>query len=121
MLPGIPTHLVKLGAEYKATDKWTVGAIMVAASSQYLFGDEANLTQPLPGYVRLDLNTQYQVTPRIQLFALLQNALDQRYYTYGTFSPTSSVPVIQAPNASNPRSYVIAAPIGAFGGVRVTF
>ncbi len=121
VLPGIPTHLVKVGAEYKATEQWTVGAILVGASSQYLFGDEANLTPKLPGYVRLDLNTQYQVTPHIQVFALLLNALDQRYYTYGTFSPTTSVPIVQAPNASNPRSYVLAAPVGAFGGVKVTF
>jgi hypothetical protein len=27
----------------------------------------------------------------------------------------------QAPNATNPRSYSIAAPIGGFGGVRVMF
>ena len=93
----------------------------MGASSQYLFGDEANLTPKLPGYVRLDLNTQYQVTPHIQVFALLQNALDQRYYTYGTFSPTTSVPIVQAPNATQPAQLRIAAPIGAFGGVKMTF
>ncbi len=120
-LPGIPPQQVKLGVQYKATDKWTVGAIGVFNSGRYLFGDEANLTPKLPAYFRLDLNTSYQVTKNIQVFALLQNAFDAKYYVYGTFSPTTSVPIVQVPDASNPRSYNIAAPIAAYGGVKVTF
>ena len=110
-LPGIPAHLLKAGASYKATEKWTIGATAVAASGQYLFGDEANLTKKLPAYVRLDLTTSYQLLEHLQLFALLQNALDARYYTYGTFSPTIGIT----------RSANIAAPIGAFGGMKVNF
>lgn len=120
-LPGVPANLVKLGVQYKATDAWTVGASAVAATSQYLFGDEANLTKPLPGYFVLNLNTSYQVTRNIQLFGLVQNVTDSRYYLYGTFAPTSSVTFLQAPGTSNPRSYNIAAPIAGFGGLRVTF
>ena len=60
------------------------------------------------------------MTPHIQIFGLLQNVTDQKYYTYGTFSPTSSVFLAQAPNATNPRSYSPAAPIGGFVGLRVT-
>jgi iron complex outermembrane recepter protein len=120
-LPGIPAHQVKLGVYYKATDKWTVGATAIAASSAYLFGDEANLTRPLPGYFTLNLSTSYQVTEHVQLFAWAENITNARYYTFGTFSPTSSVFVAQAPGATNPRSYSPAAPVGGFGGVRVTF
>ena len=81
-----------------------------------MFGDEANLTKQLLGYFVLNLNTSYQVTRNIQLFGLVQNVLDTRYYVYGTFSPTSSITFLQAPGTSNPRSYNIAAPIGGFGG-----
>ena len=49
-LPGIPANQVKLGVYYKVTDKWTVGATAIGASTAFLFGDEANLTPPLPGY-----------------------------------------------------------------------
>ncbi len=119
-LPGIPANLVKLGVQYKITDAWTVGGTAVAQSGTYLFGDEANLNPKLPAYAVLNLNTSYQVTPHIQIFGLLQNVTDQKYYTYGTFSPTSSVFLAQAPNASNPRSYSPAAPIGGFLGLRVT-
>jgi hypothetical protein len=57
----------------------------------------------------------------VQLFALVQNVLNATYYTYGTFSPTTSVPIVQVPNATNTRSYNVAAPIGAFGGVKLVF
>ena len=120
-LPGIPAHQLKLGVNYKVTDKWTIGATAVAASSSYLFGDEANLTPPLPGYVTMNISTSYQLTEHIQLFAWAQNITNARYYTFGTFSPTSSVFLAQAPGATNPRSYSPAAPIGGFGGVRLSF
>ncbi len=120
-LPGIPANQVKLGFNYKVTDKWNVGAIAIAASGAYLFGDEANLTPALPGYFTMNLTTSYQLTDHIQLFAWAQNITNARYYTFGTFSPTSSVFLAQAPGATNTRSYSPAAPIGGFGGVRVSF
>jgi iron complex outermembrane recepter protein len=120
-LPGVPANLVKFGVQYKATPAWAVGATAVAASGQYLFGDEANLTKQMPGYFVLNLNTSYQITQNVQVFGLVQNVLDQRYYVYGTFSPTSNITFLQAPGTTNTRSYNIAAPIGGFGGVRVTF
>jgi outer membrane receptor protein involved in Fe transport len=120
-LPGVPTHLLKLGVQYKVTDKWTVGVTGVAASSQYLFGDEGNLTKPLPGYFVVNFSTSYQLTPNIQVYGLVQNVTDEKYYVYGTFAPTSSITFQQAPGTSNPRSYNIAAPIAGFAGVKVTF
>ncbi len=120
-MPSIPVNQVKLGVYYKATDKWTVGATAIGASTAFLFGDEANLTPPLPGYFTVNLSTSYQLTDHIQLFAWAQNITNARYYTFGTFSPTSSVFLAQAPGATNPRSLSPAAPIGGFGGVRVTF
>jgi iron complex outermembrane receptor protein len=120
-LPGIPANLLKLGVEYKATDAWTVGGTGLAASGQYLFGDEANLTPKTPPYFVLNLHTTYQVAPNLQLFALIENAFNARYYTFGTFSPTASVFIAQAPGAANPRSYSPAAPIAGTVGVRLTF
>jgi iron complex outermembrane recepter protein len=120
-LPGIPAHQGKLGLTYHVTDQWTVGAVAIAQSGTFLFGDEANQTPQLPGFVTLNLSTSYRLTPHIQLFGSVENATATKYYTHGTFSPTSSVFLAQAPNASNPRAYTPAAPIGGFGGVRITF
>ena len=120
-LPGIPSNLWKLGFDYKVTDAWAVGGTGVAASGQFLFGDEANLTAKTPAYFALNLHTSYQLTPNLQLFGLIENAFNTAYYTFGTFSPTSSVFIAQAPGAANPRSYSPAAPIAGFVGLRVTF
>ena len=120
-LPGVPAHQGKLGLTYHVTDQWTIGGVLIAQSGQYLFGDEANLTPQLPAFVTLNLSTSYQLTPHIQFFASVENVTDTRYDTYGTFSPTTAVYLAQAPNATNPRAYSPAAPIGGFGGVRITF
>jgi iron complex outermembrane recepter protein len=120
-LPGIPANQLKLGVDYKITDAWTVGGTGIYAAGQYLFGDEANLTLQTPPYFVVNLHTSYQVAKNFQLFALLQNAFNVTYYTYGTFSPTSSIPIVQAPGATNPRSYSLAAPIAVTVGLRATF
>jgi iron complex outermembrane receptor protein len=120
-LPGVPTTRLKFGAETNITDAWMIGFNGLYQSGQFLFGDDSNQTSRLDGFVTLDMTTSYQITPHIQLFGRVENLTDARYYTYGTFSPTSSVFLAQAPNATNPRSYSPAAPIGGFGGVKVTF
>ena len=120
-LPGIPHHQLKIGASYKVTDKWVVGVVGIAESQTFLVGDEANLTAPLPAFFTLNLNTSYQITPHVQLFGLVSNVTNAKYYTFGTFSPTSSVFLAQAPTATNPRAYSPAAPVGGFAGVKVTF
>jgi iron complex outermembrane recepter protein len=120
-LPGIPVNQLKLGVDYKLTDAWTVGGTAIYAAGQFLFGDEANLTPQIPPYLVLNLHSSYQVTKNFQVFALIENVSNATYYTFGTLSPTSSVPIVQAPGASNPRSYSPAAPIAATIGIRATF
>ena len=85
----------------------------IFASSAFQFDDEANLNPLLAPYFTLNDN--------VQLFAWAQNITTAHYDTFGTFSPTSSVFSARAPGATNPRSLSPAAPIGGFGGVRVTF
>jgi outer membrane receptor protein involved in Fe transport len=118
-LPGIPQNLVKFGASYKVMPKWTVGFNAYAQTSSFLFGDESNQEKPLPGYFVLNLTTNYQLTPKLELFGEIDNVTDTTYYNYGTFSPLGSVYVAQYPNYDNPRSYSIAAPVGVFVGVRL--
>jgi iron complex outermembrane recepter protein len=120
-LPGIPANQLKAGVDYNLTDAWTVGGSAIYAAGQFLFGDEASLTPQTPPYLVLDLHSSYQVTKNFQVFALIENVSNATYYTYGTFSPTSSVPIVPAPGASNPRSYSPAAPIAATVGIRATF
>ncbi len=118
---GVPQNQFKLGVRYQATDRLFLGATVKGRDGAYLFGDEANLTPKLAGYVVVDLDARYQLTPRLAVFARIENAGDTRYATFGTFSPTSTVYLAQAPGATNPRSLSLAAPIGGFGGVEARF
>jgi iron complex outermembrane recepter protein len=120
-IPGIPPQQLKFGANYLVTPQWTVGFTAIANSSQYLVGDDSNQNKQLPGYFTVNLTTDYRIGQHIDLFGTVENITNARYYTYGTFSPTSSVYMVQAPGATNPRAYSIAAPVGGYAGLRVTF
>ena len=120
-LPGVPANKLNFGADVTPIEGVSVGVDGVWQGGQYLFGDEANLTPKLPPFFVMNLHGSYQVTKNLQLFASVQNVTDARYYTFGTFSPTNSVYLAQLPTATNPRSYSLQAPLGWFGGVRLTF
>jgi iron complex outermembrane recepter protein len=120
-LPGVPMHRLKLGVDWQVTPRWVVGARGIASSGQYLFGDEANLTPTTGAYFVLNANTSYRVLEHLELFALVQNVLNAKYATFGTFSDVSAVPIAQVPNATDTRSLSPAAPIAAYGGMRMTF
>ncbi len=120
-LPGIPRNLFKVGADYSITPSWVLGFSAIIATGKYLQGDELNLNATTGAYGVLSLHSSYQITEHFQAFALMQNVLNTRYATFGTFSPVTDVPLIQAPGSTNTRSLTLAPPIGVFGGVRATF
>jgi outer membrane receptor protein involved in Fe transport len=120
-LPGIAADTLRLGFDWQATDRFSIGLAALAVGPSYLYGDAANRDKPLPAYVVLNLIARYRLSPRVELFGSIQNLTDQRYYTYGTYTQLGSVAVAQAPNLTNPRSYSIAAPIGGFVGIKVRF
>ncbi len=127
-MPGIPEHRFKAGLDYWITPKWKFGGDMIAVSSQYLFGDDSNLNSPLGGYWRLDLHTSYDVTPRVQIFGLVNNVLDNHYGVFGTFfnldagnSGASADPALGADFFDNSRTITPAPPVVAYGGLKVKF
>jgi iron complex outermembrane receptor protein len=91
-IPGIPRHRVNLVLDYSLTDRWSVGGSAVTQSDAYRFGDEANLTQPVGGYTLVDLNAAFHAGHHLTLFAVVNNALNKRYDTYGSFGPVGDVP-----------------------------
>ena len=120
-LPGVPMHVGKVGFDWQVTPEWVVGARALVFAGQPLYGDEANLTPNTGAYWLLDLNSSYQVTKNIQVFGMLENALNQNYAVYGTFSDVTSVPNVYAPGTTNTRSLSPGAPIAAYGGVKMSF
>jgi len=121
-IPGIPKHRGNVVADYSLTSRFSVGASAVVQSNTYRFGDEANLTAPLGGYTVVDLNAAYRPSDSVTLFAVLNNALDKRYYTYGSFGPVGDVPWPNVPGGvTDPRTASPGTPIAFYGGVRVLF
>jgi iron complex outermembrane receptor protein len=128
VLPGIPAHRIKAGADFHATPSWLVGADFVYESEQFFRGDESNQMGPLPGYAVVNLHSRYELTSHTELFVDVANALDAKYSTFGVLGdPTGigapGIPVDAVTNGPgvNNRFESPAAPISAFGGVRIRF
>lgn len=115
-LPSIPQHRFKAGAEYAVTPEWKAGADLIVVSGQYFAGDEANLNPKLPGYWVVNLHTSYQITKNVEVFGLVQNLFDNRYYTFGTFFATSDIPSL---GLTDPRTVSPGAPFAIYAGLRV--
>jgi iron complex outermembrane recepter protein len=123
-LPGIPEHQLKVGADYRVTPHWTVGATLIYNSDQFFRGDESNQNKPLPGYEVVNLHSSYQVTKNFELFADVSNLFNTSYATFGQFGDPTGVGAPGVPTNGigvDPRFESPAAPIAVFGGVRVTF
>jgi iron complex outermembrane recepter protein len=123
----IPANRFKAGAEYAVTDKWKVGADLNVVSGEYLFTDATNLNPQLPAYAVLNLHTSYQLTPNVELFGLINNALDQHYYLYGTFTDPGGFTAANLTNTNtlgvltDNRAFVPGAPFEAYAGVKARF
>ena len=117
-IPAVPNFRFKAGAEYKVTDAWTLGFDLNAIGSQYLVGDQSNQNPKVPAYWVVNMHTSYQVTKNVEIFGLVQNLFNQRYYTYGTFFETDS---FQYLNLSDPRTFLPGMPLAAYAGIRGKF
>ena len=118
-LTSVPAHVLKAIVSFEVIPGWTVALAAHASSGVYLHGDESNLNPKMAPYAVFNLSSSYRLTDRIELFATLDNLFDEKYETFGTFSPTGDVPIAEAPGASDPRSLSPAPPFAAYGGIRL--
>jgi outer membrane receptor protein involved in Fe transport len=118
-LPSIPRNTVKLGLGYRS-ETLAIDLAGRYADGQYLRGDESNLNPKTGPYFVLDASASYRFSNGVEFFTGIENLLDAKYESFGTFSPTADVPIFEVPNASNPRSLSPGAPVSAFLGLRVS-
>jgi len=117
-LPDIPQNTANVSVDWHATSRLQLGIEMIAASNQYLRGDEANLEAPLPGYTVFDANASYRLSDVITLYAEGENIFDRRYETFGLYGdPTASGTF----NFINPRFIVPAQPFGIWAGAKAAW
>ncbi|MDR6375975.1 TonB-dependent receptor [Paraburkholderia caledonica] len=122
-LPGIPANTVKLQLDYAATVKWKVGANLTWRGGIYAQGDENNqdANGKIAGYLLIDLDTSYQVTKQLQVFANITNLLDKRYASFGTLGENffnGPNHTFDSANPSNEQFVGPGAPRGFWVGLR---
>jgi iron complex outermembrane recepter protein len=76
---------------------------------------------------KLNLHTSYQLTPNVELFGLINNALNQHYYLFDTFTDPGGFTAANNNNPNtlgvltDPRAFVPGMPFGAYAGLKATF
>ena len=118
-IPAIPTHQFKAGAEVSVTDAWKVGVDVAVVGSQYFVGDDANQNAKVPAYWVTNLHSSYQINKEVQVFALVTNLFNQRYYTYGTYFELDGVAKATSFAFTDPRTVTPAQPFAIYGGFRM--
>ena len=141
-IPLTPRHMVKAFTDVRMNSKWNLDFDVIAFSSSYARGNENNQHQPdglyylgpgvSPRYAVFDLGSHYQLTPKIQLFAQLNNVFNRKYYTAAQLGPTGFTaagtfiarpfPAVDgAFPVQRATFYAPGAPRSAWAGLRVTF
>jgi len=122
-IPAIPRNRVKASIDYSITDALKVGGDTLLVSSQYFVGDESNQAPRVPGYAVFNLHTSYQINKTFQIYGRVDNVLDNRYATYGTFFDTTAIPNLANGGApfTDPRSLSPARPRVFYAGLKATF
>ncbi len=113
-IPSVPRHIVKLGLGLQSALGLSGGVNLVASTSQYLRGDEANLLAPVPGYAVVNARIAYRVGSHASVFALVNNVFDARYSTFGVLGDAKDV---LGPTYDSPRFLGVGAPRAAWLGV----
>ena len=68
------------------------------------------------------LHASYQATKKVQFFGLINNLFNRRYALFGTYFDPQSVTNVGLPIVlTDRRTEVLGAPLGVYGGVRITF
>ncbi|MCC8397010.1 TonB-dependent receptor [Paraburkholderia sp. MMS20-SJTR3] len=103
-IPGIPATTVKLRLDYQALPKWRIGTNLTWRGSVYAQGDENNqdANGRISGYLLIDLDTSYQVTKQLQVFASVSNLLDKRYASFGALGQNFFTGPSNTFNGANP-------------------
>lgn len=141
-IPLVPQHMLKAYADAQVTRRISADLDFVAVSRSYARGNENNQERPdgvyylgsgtSPGYGVLNVGAHYQVQKRLQIFVEINNVLDHHYYTgaqlgVAGFSPQGTVLARPFPPVNGNYAlissafYAPGAPVGAWGGIRVTF
>lgn len=116
-IPGVPDHNFKINL-FSTIDRLTIGGSFLAASSQYLRGDEANLLPALDGFAVVNLSANYRLARNVALTARVTNLFDSEYSTFGLLGEADEV---LGDEYEDPRFLSPGAPRAAWVGLQFSF
>ncbi len=119
-IPGIPAHQAKFSTDVDIFKQWTLGFDMNFNSSQFLRGDEANLTGKIPAFVVFNLHSEYRFSENVALFGRVNNLFDREYSNFGALGATGDVLDGLGINNANARFVGVGAPRAAWVGIRLS-
>jgi iron complex outermembrane recepter protein len=111
----VPRHRLNAGAAYHPWPWATLSLDARYVSQQFLRGDEANRQRPLADYVVVDAGAAVKLR-RLEVFTRVNNLLDARYESFGTFAING-----RAPGHPIQRFVTPAPPINFLVGAQYTF
>ena len=111
----VPRHRINLGAAYHPWPWATLSLDVRYVGTQFLRGDEVNRQPALPGYWVAGLGASVKVK-RLEAFVRLNNALNNRYETFGTFAVNGL-----APGQPVERFLTPAQPLNFLAGLQYAF
>jgi iron complex outermembrane recepter protein len=114
-IPGVPEQILKAGATIALSPTVNIDLDMAYLSDQFMRGDEANLTEPLPSYTVFNAALQWQLWDTLTVFAQVENLLDREYATFGLYGAGDEV---LGEDFDDPRFVSPAAPRGVWVGVK---
>jgi outer membrane receptor protein involved in Fe transport len=85
-LAGLPSQLLKVGVEWRATPALRLGADVLVSGSQVVAGNESGSRPELgriAGSAILNARASWQFNPRWQAYVRVSNLTDRRYANYG--------------------------------------
>ena len=121
-ISSVPRQRAKLGLDVDLTPGWTLGGDLLYVGAEYYGGDESNQNPRLPGYATVGLHTTYRVSSRLQLHGLVENLLNRRYATFGTFFDNAGYLGNPAfPDLTDTRTLTPGKPFAAYVGLKLSY
>ena len=112
-IPALPSQRFKAGFEHNVTDAH--GWLRPQCDRQPISAARhSNQNARVPAYWTVNVHASYQLTQNVQIYGLIQNLFDQRYYSVGTFvNSPAPVPAWRpsSPFCSGPTLFCAAGPM----------
>lgn len=116
-LPLNPTHALRAGGDVDLTDDVSLGGELIVTGSRWYDGDPSNLNAKLPATAVVNLRGAWRFAPGWALFGLVDNLLDNRDASYGSYFEPSSL----TPGVTDPRTVTLRQPVSFQAGLKLQF